>query len=118
MAGDVNLSNNDGDRIDPAIESLQRELLEEFAKSGRRSTNDVKYQVLTLAAAGVGTPEITHGCNAVKFWTALSDCYVGDKDSQPVLLVASIWNEIPINNTSLLRFVSATGGAVYLISSN
>jgi len=115
---DTNLSNVDGERVSPAIESLQRELIEEFARSGRRSTNDVKYQVLTLAAAGVGTPEIVHGCNTVKFWTALSDCYVGDEDSQPVLLVASIWNEVPINNTSLLRFLSATGGAVYLISSN
>ena len=115
---DTNLSNVDGERVSPAIESLQREFIEELARSGRRSTNDVKYQVLTLAAAGVGTPEIVHGCNTVKFWTALSDCYVGDEDSQPVLLVASIWNEVPINNTSLLRFLSATGGAVYLISSN
>lgn len=116
--GDTNLANTNDERIDPAIEGLQRDILEELTKSGRRATNDVKYQVLTLAAAGVGTPEIVHGCNTVKFWTALSDCYVGDEDSQPVLLVASIWVEIPINNTSLLRFVSATGGAVYLISSN
>jgi len=115
---DTNLSNVDGERVSPAIEGLQRDILEELTKSGRRSTNDVKYQVLTLAAAGVGTPEITHGCNTVRLWTALGDCYVGDEDSQPVLLVASIWVEIPINNTSLLRFVSATGGAVYLISSN
>ena len=115
---DMNLSNEDGERINPAVEELQRELIEELAKSGRRATNDLKYQVLTLAAAGVGTPEITHGCNTVKFWTALSDCYVGDENSQPVLLVASIWNEIPINNTGLLRFLSATGGPVYIVSSN
>jgi len=107
-----------GEYIDPATEDLQRALLEEFAKNSRRATNDVKYQVLTLAAAAVGTPEVTHGCNTVKFWTALSDCYVGDAESQPVLLVASIWNEVHVNNTSLLRFLSATGGAVYLISSN
>ena len=115
---DVNLANRDDERIDPAISGLQRGLIEEFAKSGRRATNDVKYQELMLAAGGVGTPEVTHGCNTVKFWTALEDCYVGDENSQPVLLTKSIWNEIPINNTSLLRFVSATGGAVYLISSN
>jgi len=57
-------------------------------------------------------------CNSVKFWTALSDLYVGDKDSQPVKIIASIWTEIPINTVTNLRFKSATGGAVYIISAN
>ena len=117
MGKDTNLANNDGERIDPAISGLQRELLVEFGKQSR-ATADVKYQVLTLAADGVGTPEVIHSCNSVKIMTALSDCYIGDADSQPVLLITSIWLEIPINNTSLLRFVSATGGAVYIVSSN
>jgi len=118
MTQDMNLANNDGDRINPAVEGLQRDLLDELVKISK-ATNDVKYQALTLAAGSlVGTPEVQHSCRLVKFWTALSDLYVGDSSDQPVLVVASIWNEIPINNTSLLRFKSATGGAVYIISSN
>ena len=119
MRQDTNLANNDGDRIDPATEDLQRDLLEEFTRNSKRSTNDVKFQLLTLAASSaVGTPEVNHGCNSVKIMTALSDCYIGDADGQPVLLIASIWLEIPLNNVGQLRFKSATGGAVYLISSN
>lgn len=118
--GDINLSNNDGERIDPAIESLQRELIEEFAKSGRRATNDVVFQALTIGAASVAVPpEVTHGCTSIKFWTAAGTVYVGDQTSQPVLLVASIWNELHLNNTSNLRFLGTAGGEViYIISSN
>lgn len=118
MSQDTNLANNDGDRIDPATEDLQRELLVEFTKNSNHATNDVKFQVLTLAAATEGTPEKAHSCKQVQFWTALSDCYVGDEDSQPVLLIASIWNKLPINAVTNLRFLSATGGAVYIMSSN
>ena len=118
MPQDINLANLDDERISPATEDLQRELLTELSKLSK-ATNDIKYQALTLAAASVvAQPEVAHGCKSVKFWTALSDLYVGDSISQPVLIVASIWNEIPVNNTSLLRFKSATGGSVYLISSN
>lgn len=105
-----------GERVDPSTEIGQVELLRELQKR-ESATNDAKFQALTLAAAAVGAPD-AHGCKSVKFWTALSDCYIGDVNSQPVLLVASIWNSIPINNTSLLRFLSATGGVVYIISSN
>lgn len=116
---DINLNKASTDeRIDPATENLQRDLLTEFGRNSKRSTDDIKYQALTLAAGVVGPPETAHGCNSVKFWTALSDCYVGGVSGQPVLLVASIWVELPINNTGNLRFLSATGGAVYLISSN
>jgi hypothetical protein len=117
---DTNLNRASTDeRIDPATENLQQALLTEFARNSKRSTEDVKFQLLTLAASSVvGTPEVGHGCNSVKFWTAMSDCYVGDKDSQPVLLVASIWTELPLNNVGQLRFKSATGGAIYIISSN
>ena len=118
MGQDMNLANMDGERVDPSTEDMQRELLMEFGKNSNHATNDIKFQVLTLAAAGVGTPEKAHGCKKVQFWTALSDCYVGDKNSQPVLLVASIWNEIPINAVTNLRFLSTTGGVVYLISNN
>lgn len=110
------LYNEDGERISPSTADLQRELLVELSKH-ESSTSDIKFQALTLAAAGVGAPE-AHGCKNVRLWTALSDCYIGNAVGQPVLLVASIWNLIPINNTSLLRFLSATGGVVYLISSN
>ena len=118
--GDINLSNEDGERINPAVSDLQRELIEEFAKSGRKATNDVQYQALTIGAANAAHPlEKAHGCTSVKFWTAASTVYVGDVNSQPVLLVASIWNEIHINNTSLLRFLGTAGGEViYVISSN
>ena len=116
---DINLNKASTDeRIDPATGGLQRDLLTEFGRNSKRSTNDVKFQALTLAAGEIGTPEVGHGCNSVKFWTALSDCYVGDADSQLVLLVASIWTEIPLNNVGQLRFSSATGGAVYIISAN
>ena len=119
MGQDVNLANIDDERISPATEDLQRELLTEFGRNSKRSTNDVKFQALTLPAGSVVVaPDVAHGCRSAKFWTALSDLYVGDSDSQPVLVVASIWNEIPINNTSLLRFKSATGGTAYVISSN
>ena len=114
------LSNEDGFRISPAVSGLQQELIEEFAKNGRRSTNDIKFQVLTLAASSaVGTPEIQHSCNSVKIMTILTDVYMGDEDDdQPVLLIQNIWLELPLNNVGQLRFKSATGGAVYLISSN
>jgi hypothetical protein len=116
---DTNLNRASTDeRIDPATENLQRDLLAEFGRNSKRSTDDVKFQALTLTASTVGTPEVAHGCNSVKVMTALSDCYIGDKDGQPVLLIASIWLEIPINNVGQLRFLSATGGAVYIISSN
>ena len=119
MLHDAHLSNNDGERVNPSTEDLQQDLLVEFGRNSKRSTNDVKFQLLTLAAgSAVGTPEVGHGCRSVKFWTAMSDCYVGDVDSQPVLLVASIWNDLPLNNVGQLRFKSATGGAIYLISSN
>lgn len=108
-----------GERVDPSTENLQRELLVEFGRNSRRSTDDIKFQVLTLSADSVvGTPEEEHGCNSVKFWTAMSDCYVGDKTGQPVLIVASIWNEIPINTVTNLRFKSVTGGPIYIVSSN
>lgn len=110
------IKNSTGDWIDPAEAGLQEELIREVKKL-ESATNDVKFQVVTLSAGSVGTPA-GHGCKRVKFWTALSDCFVGDVDSQPVLLVASIWNEIPINAVGNLRFISAAGGAVYLISSN
>lgn len=118
MSQDTYLSNNDDDRINPSTEDLQRELIVEFSKNSKRSTADVKFQLLSLTAGVIGTPEVEHGCRSVKFWTALSDCYAGDSDSQPVLLVASIWTEIPLNNVGQLRFVSAAGGAVYIISAN
>ena len=115
---DVNLNKASTDeRIDPATENLQQDLLVEFGRNSKRSTNDIKFQALTLGVGVVGTPD-GHGCNSVKYWTALSDCYVGDAAGQPVLLVASVWIEIPLNNVGQLRFVSATGGAVYLISAN
>ena len=115
---DISLNKASTDeRIDPATEDLQRDLLTEFGRNSKRSTNDIQFQAIALAASVVGMP-IGHGCNSVKFWTSLSDCYVGNAAGQPVLIVASIWTEIPINNTGLLRFVSVTGGAVYLISSN
>ncbi len=106
-----------GEFIDPATEDMQRNVRYELTKF-ESATNDVKYQVLTLAAGAVGTPEVGHACKGLKVWTALSDCYIGDVGGQPVLLIASTWNPIPINNTSLLRFLSVAGGAVYLISSN
>jgi hypothetical protein len=115
--GDVHLiKNSDGSWIDPAEAGLQEELIREVKKL-ESATFDVKFQALTLGVGLVGTPA-SHGCKRVKFWTALSDCYVGDADSQPVLLVASIWNDLSINNVGNLRFVSASGGPVYLISSN
>lgn len=103
--------------IDPATEDRQIELLDEVKKL-ESATNDIKFQALTLTAATVGTPETAHGCKMVDCWTALSDCYIGDEDSQPVLLIASVWKPIPINSVTNLRFKSAAGGAVYLISSN
>ena len=117
---DTYLSDKNDERINPAVEGLQRELLQEFAKSGRKATSDVKYQALTIGTADTAHPlEVDHGCTSVKFWTVASDMYVGDTDSQPVLLVASIWNELHINNTSLLRFKSTTVGTiVYVVSSN
>ena len=110
------LSNVDGETINPAKTDLQLELINEIKKQ-ESSTNDIKFQVITLAAASEGTPA-SHGCKKVRYWTALSDCYIGDSDSQPVLLIASIWTELSINNVGNLRFISATGGAVYIISSN
>lgn len=118
---DVNLNKASTDeRIDPAVEGLQRELLEEFAKSSRRATDNMKYQALTIGAANVAhSLEVDHGCNTVRFWTAAQTAKVGDVSDQPVLLVQNIWNEIPINNTSLLRFLGTSGGEViYVISSN
>lgn len=117
---DINLNKASTDeRIDPATEDLQRELIVEFMKNSKRSTNDVKFQALTLAASSVvGTPDVGHGCNSVKVMTVLSDCYIGDAGGQPVLLIQNIWLELPLNNVGQLRFKSATGGAVYLISSN
>ena len=120
MSQDTNLNRASTDeRIDPSTEDMQRELLVEFARNSMRATSDVKFQLLTLAAGSVvGTPDVAHGCRSVKFWTAMSDCYVGDAGGQPVLLVASIWTEIPLNNVGQLRFKSATGGVIYIISAN
>jgi hypothetical protein len=111
------IKNSTDEHIDPASEDLQRGIITELSKL-ESATNDVKFQALTLTAATVGTPQLAHGCKKVKFWTALSDCYVGDASGQPVLLIASVWNEISLNNVTQLRFLSATGGAVYLISTN
>lgn len=121
MSHDVNLNKASTDeRIDPAVEGLQRDLLEEFAKNGRRATDDIKYQTLVIGVANVAHGlEVGHGCNTVKFWTASQTVKVGDASGQPVLLVQNIWSEIPINNTSLLRFLGTSGGEViYVISSN
>lgn len=110
------VKNSDGAWIDPAEAGLQEELLREVKKL-ESATFDVKFQAMTLSPGNIQAPA-SHGCKRVKFWTALSDCYVGDIDSQPVLLVASIWNDLPINAVGNLRFVSVAGGAVYVISSN
>ena len=118
MTQDAYSVNIDGERVSPSTEALQRELIMEFGKNSKRSTNDIKYQVLTLAPGVVGTPEVSHGCNSVHYWTALSDCYVGNADSQPVLLVASKDYDRPINSVTNLRFVSAAGGNVYIESFN
>jgi hypothetical protein len=120
MGQDTYLSDKNDERINPAIEELQRELLEELRKSGRRSTDDVVYQTLTIGTANEAHPlEKAHGCNAVLFWTAAQTVKVGDASGQPVLLVQNIWNLVPINNTSLLRFLGTSGGEViYVISSN
>lgn len=120
MGQDMNLSNNDGDRIDPSTEDMQRELLMEFSKNGRRATNDVVFQALTIGAANVAVPpEKAHGCNSIKLWTASQTVKVGDENSQPVLLVQNIWSEVHVNNVSNLRFLGTAGGEViYLISSN
>ena len=108
-----------GERVNPSTENLQRELIVEFGRNSNRSTDDVKFQALTLAASSVvGTPEIAHGCNGVEVMTVLSDCYIGDADGQPVLLIQNIWLPLPINNVGNLRFKSATGGVVYMISAN
>jgi hypothetical protein len=112
------IKNSTDEKIDPSTEELQRELIVEFGRNSNRSTSDIKFQALALAADLVGTPEKEHGCNSIKLWTALSDCYIGDEDGQPVLLKADIWLEIPINTVTNLRFVSATGGTVYVISAN
>ena len=113
-----------GEFIDPATEDLQRELLEEFGRNSRRSTNDLVFQKLTLGAANtVGTPEVSHGCNSVKFWTTSATVYVddaeGDVSRKNCLLIASIIYDLPINNSGNLRFLGSAGGeVVYLISSN
>ena len=119
MGQDTNLANMDGERVDPSTEDMQRELLVEFGRQSR-STNDVVFQALTIGAASVAVPpEKAHGCNNIKLWTAASDMYIGDVDSQPFLLMASINYELHVNNTSNLRFKSATTGTiVYLMSSN
>ena len=113
-----------GEFIDPATEDLQRELLEEFGRNSRRSTNDLVFQKLTLGAANtVGTPEVSHGCNSVKIMTAATTVYIddaeGDVTRKNVLLIQNIWLDLPINQVSNLRFLGGTGGeVVYLISSN
>lgn len=113
-----------GEFIDPATEDLQRELLEEFGRNSRRSTNDMVFQKLTLGAANaVGIPEVSHGCNSVKIMTAATTVYIddiqGDVTLKNVLLIQNIWLDLSINNSGNLRFLGSTGGeVVYLISSN
>ncbi|GAF80442.1 unnamed protein product [marine sediment metagenome] len=121
---DTNLANNDGDRIDPATQDLQRELLVEFAKNSQHATDDLKFQSLTLTASVIGIPEMTHSCKSVKILTVTADSvYIddvnGDVTQQRVLLQEDIWLELPINQVANLRFYSTTGAEIiYLISSN
>jgi len=113
-----------GEFIDPATEDLQRELLAEFGRNSRRSSNDFVFQKLTIGAANVAhTPEVSHGCNSVKIMTAATTVYIddaeGDVTRKNVLLIQNIWLDLPINNSGNLRFLGSAGGEViYLISSN
>ena len=123
---DINLNKASTDeRIDPATEDLQRELLTEFAKNSSHATNDLKFQSLTIGAANTAhIPEIAHGCKKVKILTVTADqVYIddvnGDVTQKRVLLQEDIWLELNINNIGNLRFLGTSGGEViYLISSN
>lgn len=106
------------ERIDPAEVGLQRELIDEVRKL-ESATNDIKYQALTVGAAGTTVTPVAHGCKKAAFWSASTTVSVGDVDLQPVLLVQNIWRELNVNNVSNLRFKGSSGGeVVYLMSSN
>ena len=111
------IKNSTGEWIDPANESLQRELIDEVGKL-ESATNDVKFQALTVGAAGTTVTPAAHGCSKVRYWTASTTVSVGDEDSQPVLLVQNIWNELSINNVGNLRFVGSAGSEVIYVTSN
>ena len=121
---DVNLSDTNDERIDPAISGLQRELLEEFGRNSKRSTNDMKFQRLVIGAANTAhTPEVAHGCNSVKICTASTTVQIddvnGNVEASGVLLQEDVWLELPINQVANLRFLGTAGGEIiYLISSN
>jgi hypothetical protein len=115
---DTNLANTSDERIDPATEDLQRDILDEVKKL-ERGTNDLKFQNITVPAAAATISPESHTCNTVKVWTAATTVSVGDSNSQPCLLVQNIIYEIPINNVGNLVFTGSAGSeVVYLISSN
>lgn len=105
------------ERIDPAEADLQRELIDEIGKL-ESATADVKFQALTVGAAATTVTPAAHGCSKVRYWTASTTVSIGNKDSQPVLLVQNIWNELSINNVGSLRFNGSAGGEVIYVTSN
>ena len=118
MSQDINLANNDDERINPATEDLQRDIKTELIKL-KSATNDIKFQKVTISSAGAIEQPASYSCKTVKFWTAATTVSVGDADSQPYLLAQNIERDLPINNVGNLRFTGSAGGeVVYIVSSN
>lgn len=109
---------SDDSFIDPSEADLQRELIAGVNKL-ESATNDVKFQVVTIGPAAEVVAPAGHGCKVVKFWTADTTVSIGDEDSQPVLLIQNVWQDIAINNVGNLRFTGSAGGEVVnIVSTN
>lgn len=129
---DSYISNKDGERISPAVESLQRatkDLLQDQKDSSDRPTDTFGTQKLAITTAGGLTGrgenqacksvEISTSAGSVVYMTVLDTVNEDtDADSEDFLLPAGDDAQpykLVVNNVGRLRFYGANGNNVHIL---
>ncbi len=120
MQGDVYLSNEDGVRVNPAIEENQTLIVNELAESTAKNSLNFGTEQVTLGGTGLAvggdqvcrTALVTHiNSNA----TYVGNTADGDASATSFLLAADVTVEIPVRNTNKLSFFGTAADTVHIL---